>query len=157
MSARLTLALLAAALLGGACGRKSYPVAPELVRPEMPEALAAVSTPEGVHASWLRPLRYAGGRKMDDLDGFEVERAPGEGETPQWKRVGTVTLDDRSRFRKERRIEWTDKDVTSGTRYLYRVRAATLDGYKSPWAGPVAIRFGAAAPEEKPAAPAETH
>lgn len=149
MIARTVVAVAVLAALGVGCGRKRVPIAPELVRPEPPENPSAVSTPEGMRLSWLRPLRYSGGRKMNDLDGFEIERAPGEGETPTWKRVGEVTLDDQNRFRKERRIEWTDKDVTPGTRYLYRVRARTLDGYRSEWAGPVAIRFGAAAPAEQ--------
>ncbi|HZP43062.1 MAG TPA: hypothetical protein VFD84_16345 [Candidatus Binatia bacterium] len=149
MSARVVLALAVVAAVGAACGRKSVPIAPELVRPETAEGLAAVATPEGVRLSWLRPLRYTGGRKMNDLDGFEIERAAADGERPTWDRIGEITLDDRTRFRKARRIEWTDTEASPGRRYLYRVRSRTLDGYRSAWAGPVAIRFGAAAPSEE--------
>ena len=147
-------ALLLAAVAGAlpACGKKNYPIAPELVRPELPENLTAVSTPEGVRLGWLRPLRYTGGGRMNDLDGFQIERAPGEGAAPVFRKVGTLTLEDQDRFRKERRLEWTDKSAEPGARYLYRVSAFTLDGYWSPPAGPVDVRFGppAAAPASPP-------
>src|SRR5207244_2249360 len=51
---------LALLLLCGACGRKSRPVAPELVRPRAPATLAASSTPEGVPLTWLPPLQSPG-------------------------------------------------------------------------------------------------
>ena len=134
-------------LLVAACGRKAAPIAPELVRPEAPETLAAIATPEGVKLSWARPLRYSGGQRMNDLGGFRIERAPGEGEGT-FAQVGTLEVQDQTRFRKERHMEWIDHDVTAGARYLYRVRAFTLDGYKSAPAGPVAVRYGPAAPAE---------
>jgi len=130
-------------LLGGACGRKSLPVAPELVRPHAPATLTASTTPEGVRLTWLRPLRYSGGQQMHDLDRFLVERAPGEGAPPTFTRVATVVLEDRFRFRKERRLDWLDKDAKPGELYLYRVTAVTRDGSKSAPAGPVAIRYEA--------------
>ena len=145
MTARL---LVAAALLALACGRKAPPVAPELVRPLPPEELSAISTPEGVKLTWLRPMKYSGGANMNDLEGFTIERAPAEGEPVPFARVGTFEVTDRDRFRKERHIEWTDGTATPGTRYLYRVRARTLDDYESEYAGPIAIRFG---PETAPA------
>jgi hypothetical protein len=139
------LALAAVVAVLPACGKKNLPVAPELVRPELPENLTAVSTPDGVRLSWLRPLRYSGGGKMNDLGGFQIERAPGEGAAPAFRKVGTLTLEDQDRFRKERHLEWIDKSVEPGARYLYRVSAFTLDGYRSPPAGPVDVRFGPAA------------
>jgi hypothetical protein len=117
-------------------------VAPELVRPEAPEELSAVATPDGIRLAWVRPLRYTGGGKMNDLGGFVIDRAPGEGAAPEFHRIGTVTLEDRDRFRKERHMEWIDRDVTPGARYLYRVTAVTIDGYRSGPAGPVAVRYG---------------
>lgn len=123
-----------------ACGRKTPPLAPELVRPEPPGELAAASTPGGVRLGWLRPERYSGGLKMNDLDRFLIERAPGDGTAPQFVQVGVLQLTDRYRFRKERHLEWTDTDVTAGARYLYRVTAMTLDGSEST-AGPIAVRF----------------
>jgi hypothetical protein len=148
--ARLAVAALALAL--AACGHKNAPVAPELVRPEAPEHLAAIATPEGVRLSWLRPLRYSGGQRMNDLGGFVIERAAAE--TPAFARVGTLELEDQTRFRKERRLEWIDKSAQRGERYLYRVTAVTLDGYRSAAAGPVAVTYGSAPPAgETPPAP----
>jgi hypothetical protein len=137
--------VLAALVWLAACGHKARPTAPELVRPETPENVAAIVTPDGIRVSWLRPQRYTGGGRMNDLGGFTIERATavGEGQTPAFRKVGTVTLEDQTRFRKERRLEWIDKDVTRGTRYLYRVIAVTLDGYHSAAGGPVAVSYGA--------------
>jgi hypothetical protein len=123
-----------------ACGQKSPPIAPELVRPRAPSALTASPTVEGVRLVWRRPETYTGGKRMNDLARFVIERAPGEGPAA-FVRVGELELDDRLRFRKERRLEWTDREATAGQSYLYRVTAVTLDGYRSKPAGPVAIRF----------------
>ena len=123
-----------------ACGQKTPPVAPELVRPRAPSSLAASATAEGVRLAWNRPQTYTGGKRMNDLARFIIERAPGEGPAA-FVRVGELELDDRMRFRKERRLEWVDHDATSGQAYLYRVTAVTLDGSRSKAAGPVAIRF----------------
>jgi hypothetical protein len=128
-----------------ACGRKAPPVAPQLVQPEPAEALAAVSTPEGVRLTWLRPMRYSGGARMNDLEGFDVERATDGDTLSVYTQVGEVTLTDQTRFRKERRIEWIDTTAVRGARYRYRVTAKTLDGYRSPAAGPVVVQFGAPA------------
>jgi len=134
---------VALVLAVAACGRKSIPVAPETVRPRAPATLAAASTPEGVRLTWLRPLQYSGGQRMHDLDRFLVERAPGEGAPAAFTRVATVVLEDRFRFRKERRLDWVDRDAKPGERYLYRVIAVTRDGSRSPPAGPVAIQYEA--------------
>ena len=125
-----------------ACGRKAAPLAPQLVQPEPAESLAGVSTPEGVRLSWLRPLRYSGGGRMNDLEGFDIERAT-DAESPVYFPVGEVTLTDQTRFKKERRIEWLDTTAVRGAKYRYRVTAKTLDGYRSPSAGPVVVQFGA--------------
>jgi hypothetical protein len=144
------LVLVVIAVVSPACGRKSRPLAPETVRPEPPEDLTAVVTPDGVRLSWLRPLRYSGGGKMNDLGLFDIDRAPGEDAAPEFRKVGAVTLEDQERFRKERRMQWTDNDVRPGERYLYRVTAVTLDGYRSPPAGPVSVQYG---PPREPAPP----
>ena len=141
---RRAILLVLGALAVGACGRKSAPLAPELVRPEPPADLAAVVTPDGVRLSWLRPLHYSGGKQMNDLDGFDIERTPGDGPPADFSKIGTVQLEDQTRFRKERRLEWTDKSAEPGRRYLYRVTAFTLDGYRSRSAGPVAVQYGPA-------------
>ena len=151
--AAAVLLVLACAL--PACGRKGLPVAPQLVEPEAVENLAAIVTPEGVRLSWLRPTHYTGGGRMNDLGGFEIERAAGEGAPPGFAKIGTVMLEDQQRFRKERHLEWVDKDVRPGERYRYRVTAVTLDGYRSAPAGPVNVRYGnpPGAPAAEPATP----
>jgi hypothetical protein len=143
---RLALVLALGAALAVACGRKADPLAPELVEPTPPEDLSAVSTPDGVRLSWRRPTRYSGGARMDDLGGFTIERAPADAGPAAFAEVGRVELTDQTRFRKERRLEWIDKTAVSGERYRYRVTAWTLDGYRSPPAGPVAVQFGTAPP-----------
>jgi hypothetical protein len=135
--------LVLAVALACACGRKAAPVAPQLVQPEPAESLAGVSTPEGVRLTWLRPLRYSGGGRMNDLEGFDVERATDGGDAPTvYFKAGEVTLTDQTRFKKERRIEWLDTTAVRGTKYRYRVTAKTLDGYRSPAAGPVVVQYG---------------
>jgi hypothetical protein len=81
---------------------------------------------------------------MNDLGKIVVERAPGEGAAPKFQKGGELVIQDRDRFRRERRLSWIDTGVTAGARYLYRVTAVTLDGYESQPAGPVAVRFGPA-------------
>jgi hypothetical protein len=145
--------LVAGLALAPACGRKSRPLAPEEVEPEAPGNLTAVVVPEGVRLSFTRPTHYTGGQKMNDLGKFVVERAPGEGEAPKFGKVGELVLEDRDRFRQDRRLSWVDATATPGTRYLYRVTAVTLDRYRSQPAGPVAVRFGPPAESPTPAEP----
>ena len=70
----VTVAIL---VLAFAFGHKNRPIAPELVRPETPEQLSATATPDGVRIGWLRPTKYSGGQRMNDLGGFLIERATG--------------------------------------------------------------------------------
>ena len=128
-------------LVAVACGHKGGVVPPELVRPEPPTDLAASSTQDGVRVSWTRPTKYTGGQRMRDLGSFIVERTDAAASPPKFEHAATVELQDRTRFRQERRFQWVDQNVTPGQEYVYRVRARTLDGYESPWAGPAKVRF----------------
>ncbi|HLY38542.1 MAG TPA: hypothetical protein VKU61_10935 [Candidatus Binatia bacterium] len=131
------------ALLAPACGQKNRVIPPELVRPETPDDLSAVATPEGVRLNWNRPTRYSGGGQMNDLDGFVIQRATGTGAvSAAYAEVGKVILNDQNRFRKERRIEWVDTTATPGNLYFYRVIAVTMDRSRSIPAGPVSLQFG---------------
>jgi len=130
--------LLVALLAAVGCGHKTRPLAPELVQPEAPSQLVAASVPEGIRLTWQRPDRYTGGKQMNDLGGFVIERASGGG---TFTRVGDVQLDDRGRFRKERRITWTDTGVAPGETYVYRITAVTTDDYTSAPGGPVTIQY----------------
>jgi hypothetical protein len=143
------LHVVAALAILAACGRKSAPTAPELVRPKAPGALSATSISDGIRLVWQRPQSYTSGHHMNDLGRFLIERAVGD--DGEFVRVDTLEMDDRLRFRKERRLEWVDHDVALGQLYRYRVTAETMDDYRSKPAGPVAIRHHepAPAPEKK--------
>ena len=138
------LRVVAALAVLASCGRKSAPVAPELVRPKAPGALSASSISDGIRLVWQRPLSYTSGHRMNDLGRFLIERSVGE--DGEFVRVGELEMDDRMRFRKERRLEWVDHDVTLGQLYRYRVTSETLDEYRSRPAGPVSIRHHEPAP-----------
>ena len=151
MSRAVALVLLVAV---AACGRKGAVVAPELIRPEPATDLSAVATPEGIRLTWVRPDRYQGGGRMHDLGRFVVQRAGADDAEIRFREVGRVELVDQDRIRPEHRLEWSDRDVAAGNRYLYRVIAVTVGGDRSIPAGPVSVRFGS--PAETPApAPAE--
>ena len=138
---------LAAVLL--ACGNKTPVRPPELVQPKPATSLAASSAKEGVVLTWRRPNEYSGGGRMNDLGGFEIERASGEG--GDYARIGRIDLDDQTRFRPQRDITWTDTTAVAGERYRYRVVAFTLDGYESAPAGPAMVEFD---PSKAPPTPA---
>jgi hypothetical protein len=148
---RAALVLAVTALGAVACGRKADPMPRELVAPLPPEELGAVATPEGIRLTWQRPLEYSGGQRMNDLAGFTVERAPAAAPAPApFAEVGRVQVTDQTRFRKERRQEWTDHAVERGVAYLYRVIAFTLDGYRSAPSAPVRAVFGTTPPAKEP-------
>jgi hypothetical protein len=146
-----TLVLLAVAgALPSACGNKTPVRPPELVQPRPATSLAADSTPTGVALSWRRPVTYSGGGRMNDLGGFDIDRAPAGGGPEDYLRVGTLTLNDQERFRQERTLEWTDTTAVPDTRYSYRVTAFTFDGYRSTPAFVEALFSPSKAPPEKP-------
>jgi hypothetical protein len=132
---RMTRWLVLVALAAAACGVRTRPLPPELVQPEPPTALVASSTVDGVRLSWHRPTQYSGGKHMRDLGGFDVERALGD--SYYFAPVGTVLLDDQTRFRQEKLMQWTDTAVEVGETYRYRVIAFTTDDYRSVPSAPV--------------------
>jgi len=133
--------ILAAGLLLAACGNKTPPVAPELVQPREAASLSATSTTGGVQLVWRRPTEYTGGKRMNDLGGFEIERAPGGTGPEAFVQIGDFQLSEEQRFRQDRRLEWTDATAAPGATYRYRIIGYTLDGYRSKPAGPVTITF----------------
>ena len=141
--------VLAAALLLVACGVKTRPLAPELVRPEPPTTLVAASTPDGVRLTWRRPVSYSGGRHMRDLGGFDVDRATGA-DSVDFTRAGRFELNDQTRFRQERSMEWIDTSAEVGTTYRYRIVAYTTDGYRSEPSESVVISHRAVTPPAPP-------
>lgn len=132
--------LVALALVTAACGVRTRPLPRELVQPEPPTALVAASNVDGVKLTWRRPSQYSGGKHMRDLGGVDVERAVGD--SYEFAPVTTVLLDDRTRFRQEKLMQWTDTAVEVGQTYRYRVIAFTTDGYRSAPSAPVTIVHG---------------
>ncbi len=115
------------------CGRKTAPMAPELVRPMPVGGLTAEVTDEGVLLSWPRPKTYVDGSKMDDLAGFKLFRAeikPGEN-LPAYHEIAIVPVVDREKFRKAKRFHYLDKTPPRPAVYVYRVLAFSLDHYYS--------------------------
>ena len=132
-------AALIAVLLLAASGNKTPPLPPEVVSPQEPASLAATSTTGGVQLVFRRPADTVGGRRMNDLGGFQIERAAEDG--VQFVQIGDFQLSEEQRFRQDRRLEWTDATAVPGETYLYRVIAYTLDGYHSTPAGPIEVTF----------------
>ena len=136
---RMAAALVVVVLLLAACGNKTPPLPPEVVSPREPSSLAATSTTGGVQLVFRRPTEYTGGRRMNDLGGFQIERSPEDG--VQFVQIGDFQLSDEQRFRQNTRLEWTDATAVPGETYRYRVIAYTLDGYHSTPAGPIKVTF----------------
>jgi hypothetical protein len=70
---------------------------------------------------------------LEDLGGFVVLRAvqDPQGKENEFSEVATIPVEDRDRFRKNKKFSYTDEQLTAGTLYRYRILAFTLDGYHS--------------------------
>src|SRR5262249_36638093 len=108
-----------AVLLLAACGNKTPPLPPEVVSPREPASLAGTSTTGGVELVFRRPTETVGGRRMNDLGGFQVERAAEDG--VQFVQIGDFQLSEEQRFRQDRRIDRTDGRAAPGETSLSRV------------------------------------
>jgi len=133
-----TILLVLAVVTGTlpACGRKGAPLAPELVRPLAPAELRAVRVAEGIRLSWRRPTRTTGGRSLEHLERFLIERARGE---EALQLVHTVVVEDQERFRPVSRFDWLDTEPAPDERVRYRVVAVTRGGVRGLPAGPVEV------------------
>jgi hypothetical protein len=120
-------------LCPAACGKKTPVRPPAFVLPEPTGDLALDVEKGSVVLRWGRPQQYVDGTEMDDLAGFVVLRASqdAQGNTSAFTKVATVPVEDRDRFRKAKRFNYTDTQLTAGTLYRYRVQSFTLDGYSS--------------------------
>lgn len=126
-----------------ACGKKTPPRPPELVRPVAIDDLAAEPSEDGIILTWRRPETYADGTRMDDLGRFTVERSD---DGAEFRVLAVVPVTDRDRFRKIRRLRFRDTTTLPGRRYRYRVTSATLDEYVSAPSNTAEIVTGEAAP-----------
>lgn len=121
----------ASLLILSACGRKTTVRPPELVAPESVNDLTLEMQPKGVVLRWGRTDSSVDGEKLDDLAGFVVLRAKQDeqGKTEDFTKIATIPVEDRDRFRKNKKFSYTDEQMTVGSLYRYRVLAFTLDGY----------------------------
>ncbi|HZR82495.1 MAG TPA: hypothetical protein VFD92_15480 [Candidatus Binatia bacterium] len=141
------IAALALAIGGSSgCGRKAPPRPPQYVIPESPAPVQVAETADGLKLTWHRPRRYADGAPIEDLGGFEIFRACGEGDF--WTPIASLEVTDRERFRKGRTFSYVDPDVPADAGCHYRVVAVTVDGYRS---APAESWLGAPTPQPTPA------
>lgn len=120
--------LFALALLP-ACGRKTPPRPPELVRPQAIRDLQAERHQDGILLSWKRPEKYADGTRMIDLAGFRVQRRCADG---PFESLATLEVADRDRFRQMRHFRYVDQSGAEPD-CRYRVFSFTLTGdYSEP-------------------------
>jgi hypothetical protein len=124
------LVLLSVSFLVG-CGRKTIVRPPELIAPEPVNDLALEAQTKGLVLRWGRVQKSVGGEDLDDLAGFVVLRAEqdAQGKTGEFAEVATIPVEDRDRFRKNKKFTYTDERLAIGALYRYRVLAFTLDGY----------------------------
>ncbi len=132
---RVCLVLL---LTAAACARRSPVRPPEDVIPTMIDNLSAKREPDGISLSWSRPTEYAGGGRMSDLGGFEVQRAVDA--ATEFETIATVGVDDLARFRQRKRFTYVDRGIAGGSTGRYRVVSFTLDRYVSEPSNEVVIR-----------------
>lgn len=130
MTLRHVVSLAVSVWLIAACGHKTPVYPPELVAPQAISDLRLTAGDSAIELRWNRPETYADGRGMDDLGGFVVLRAaqPPDGRLGEFRRLATIPVDDRDRFRQTQRFRFTDGQLHAGTRYQYRIQAFTLDG-----------------------------
>jgi hypothetical protein len=115
----------------GGCGRKTIVRPPELVAPQPVNDLTLEVKEKGVTLRWGRAQKTVGGEDLEDLGGFVVLRAvqDPQGKENEFSEVATIPVEDRDRFRKDKKFSYTDEQLTAGALYRYRVLAFTLDGY----------------------------
>jgi len=111
-----------------ACGVKSAPVAPELVRPEQIRDLRAFADPAGIKLSWDRPTHYVGGHLMRDLGSFVILRGTAPGKMDP---LVELPVTDRERFSVEHEFSYVDGETAPNSRYRYQIVAKTVDGFVS--------------------------
>lgn len=115
----------------GGCGRKTIILPPELVAPQPVNDLRLEVEKNGITLHWGRSQKTVGGEDLDDLGGFVVLRAvqDTQGKESEFSEVATIPIEDRDRFRQNKKFSYTDEQLATGALYRYRVLAFTLDGY----------------------------
>jgi hypothetical protein len=124
--------LLCLAIFGAACGKKGDPRAPELVTPKSIQNLTARRGPNGITLSWSRPTEYIDGRDLTDLSGFVIfrkELSPSCLDCPvPYRQLTTLSVEDQSKFIKQKQYRFVDDEVRPEGVYRYRVSSQLSDG-----------------------------
>jgi hypothetical protein len=132
--------------LGGACGKKGDPRAPELATPKPITNLTARSGPNGITLSWRRPSEYVDGTTIKDLASFVIFRK----EVPQhcpdcpvpYRQLTTVHVEDRDKFAQQKQYRYDDQEVRPRAIYRYRIASQLLDGSLSAPSNEIEIARG---------------
>ena len=119
--------------VSGGCGRKTVVRPPELVAPQPVNDLTLEVKEKSITLHWGRARKTVGGEDLDDLGGFVILRAVQDPQSKEneFSAVATIPVEDRDRFRQNKKFSYTDEQLTAGSLYRYRVQAFTLDGYHS--------------------------
>ena len=140
------LAVVAAVLLLGACGRPGPPVAPERVSPQPVTDLSAIVLDRAVELVWTMPLRRADNARLRDLRAMHVFRTDDDGggdpkpalvskgRVAGYAEVATVRMvDPAPAVIGGGRVTLVDRAaMTPGRRYTYVVLAEDARGHVSP-------------------------
>lgn len=108
------------------CGRKTDPIAPESNAPQVVSELTLQGKNEGVELSWKSPSRNLRGKKLYDLNRFEV-RARVAKSNDSFKTLGRVVLNSKERaiFEKGQsvveRFGFLHSSIKPGEKYEYVV------------------------------------
>jgi hypothetical protein len=129
---RFMIVAILLSLFASACGKKSDPLAPELVAPKTVTNLAARLGPNSVILTWNRPTEYVDGRELKDLASFVIFRKEVSPSCPDcpvpYRQLTTVYVEDRDKFVKRKQYRFDDQELRPKATYRYRVSSQLLDG-----------------------------
>lgn len=126
------LALLLTA--AGACGRKTLPLVPASPRPEAVKDITIVARDNVAFLSWPMPSRNIEGKSMEpaDIKGFRIYRAELGHDRRKARYKPYAELDmtppSPSFFVRNGTVFWSDRNLTYGRVYGYRIRAVSARG-----------------------------
>lgn len=134
-------------ILAWGCGVKAPPTPPDVLVAKAITNLHGTVKEEAVELTWGMPKKNADGSTPVDLVRFLVLRRDETKGCPECPGEFAVRaeLDLRSpegyRLEKDT-VTWTDKDLTEGVIYMYKVVSVNHWGYKSPPSNEVMITWG---------------
>jgi hypothetical protein len=123
----LPFALAALLLVAApACGVRTDPRPPEDTAARAPEDFQARIMEGKVELTWERTTKTVDGRRLYDLERFDVERRSAGGEL---ETLAEIPVTDTDRLRTQQVFEYIDHSPPAGA-VEYRVRAVAADGEK---------------------------